>query len=93
MHMSTGTLIMIWLICGLIAIPIGRPKGRPNLDSFMFGAVLGPIGLLLVAVLPGPAPKGMRKVKCPRCNAQQNVPVKDQTFECWQCQQTSPAAA
>ncbi len=75
-----------------LAIQVGRPKGRPAGDSFMFGAVLGPLGLLLVAVLPGPAPKGTRKVNCPRCNAQQNVPVKDQTFECWQCKQTSTAA-
>ena len=90
--MEPGTIVIIWLIWGLIAIPVGRPKGRPKGDSFMFGAVLGPLGLLLVAVLPGPAPKGMRKVNCPRCNAQQNVPVKDQTFECWQCKQTSTAA-
>jgi hypothetical protein len=50
----TGTLIGIWLLCGLIAIGVGREKGRNLADSFMFGAVLGPLGVLLVAILKPP---------------------------------------
>lgn len=50
----TELIVGVWLLCGLIAIGVGREKGRGGLDSFMFGAVLGPLGLLLVAILPGP---------------------------------------
>jgi hypothetical protein len=34
------------------------------------------------------APPGMRAVKCPRCNAIQNVPEKQRTYECWQCKES-----
>ena len=33
-------------------------------------------------------PEGMRAVSCARCNAVQNVPINDSTFECWQCKTT-----
>lgn len=77
-----------WIICIIAAIIIGNAKGRPPADSFMFGAVLGLIGVILVAVLPAPAPHGMRKVKCPRCDANQNIPEDDEQYACWQCHQT-----
>lgn len=48
------TMIAIWLLCGLVAMGIGREKGRGMLDSFMFGVVLGPLGILLVAILKAP---------------------------------------
>ena len=35
--------------------------------------------------LPPPVPTGMRSVLCSRCNARQNIPLNDMTFECWQC--------
>lgn len=48
------TLIGIWVLCGFIAMAVGREKGRGLADSFMFGVVLGPLGVLLVAILKAP---------------------------------------
>jgi len=75
--MTINTLLCVWVFCAFLAAAIGREKGRPLGDSFMFGIVLGPLGVLLVAVLsapPAPPPKGMKSMTCPRCNAVQNGP-------------------
>ena len=79
------TLIVIWLICGVITAAIGSAKGRGALDSFMWGAVFGIFGLIYVAVSKPPAPKGMRAVTCSRCSTTQNIPMNQAQFECWQC--------
>jgi ribosomal protein S27E len=86
--MSIGTLIVIWLICGGIAALIGQKKNLPVKDSFIWGALLGIIGVVVVICQrPGlpQAPPGMRAVKCPRCNTIQNVPESQRIYECWQC--------
>jgi LSD1 subclass zinc finger protein len=58
--------------------------------------LLGVLGLGIVLVqrprLPKPPP-GMRAVRCPRCNAVQNIPDSQPTFECWQCKLVSNAAS
>jgi hypothetical protein len=38
-----------------------------------------------VLAKPGPPPIGMRAVRCPRCDAQGNIPADKTGFECWQC--------
>jgi hypothetical protein len=95
MGAMNGTAIF-WalVICGVIAGAIGYGKNRSILGSFLLGALLGVIGIVVVAVLPKGAPKppqGMRPVRCPRCNAVQNIPEGDGEFECWQCKTTSKA--
>lgn len=85
-------VIAALVVCGLIAVGVGRERGRPMQDSFMYGAVLGPVGILLVAMLPVPAPKGMRSVKCATCNAVQNVASGQAGWECWQCHKVTGLA-
>ncbi|BBY08175.1 hypothetical protein [Mycobacterium noviomagense] len=83
------------LICGAIAAVIGSAKNRSVLGSFLLGAFLGLIGVLIVAVvpkLPPEPPPGMRAVQCPRCNAVQNLPLGLSNFECWQCKLVSNVA-
>jgi hypothetical protein len=92
--MTTGTLIVFWLVCGVIAAAIGSAKNRSALGWFMLGALFAP-SVLIVAVLPKLPPKppeGMRSVQCPRCNAVQNIPDAQTTFECWQCTLVSNVA-
>jgi hypothetical protein len=93
--MNIGTLIVIWLICGAIAAAIGQKKNFNVAHSFVPGALLGVIGVIIVIVqrpnLPKPPP-GMRAVQCPRCNAMQNIPDGQTTFECWQCKLVSNVA-
>jgi hypothetical protein len=39
------------VVCGLIAAGVGRECGRGLLDSFIYGFVLGPFGVLLIPLL------------------------------------------
>ena len=90
--MTFGSFLTLWLVCGGIAAIIGQRKNFNVVHSFALGAVLGVVGVFIVAVqranLPTPPP-GMRALRCPRCNAVQNVPEGQPTFECWQCKQVS----
>jgi hypothetical protein len=82
---------LIVLICGFIAVRVGRNKKIAPLLAFLLGAGLNVIGIIVVALLPNRAPKppeGMTRVTCVRCNAVQNVPVGEGTFDCWQCHTT-----
>ncbi len=96
-NVTFGTLIVIWLICGAIAAGIGQAKNRPVGESFVLGLLLGIIGVIIVILLPRGLPKappGMWAMKCPRCNAVQNVPQTQSEYECWQCklvQRIAPA--
>jgi len=90
--MDAGNLILpliFWaLIFGVITAVIGQKKNYPVGESFLWGALLGIIGLIVVVVrrprLPI-APPGMRAVKCPRCNAVGNRPETEPRYVCWQC--------
>lgn len=84
-------IVLFWVVPIVAAIVIGNKKGRQWGDSLMFGAVLSWVGVLLVAVLPTPSVRGMRKLTCPRCDAKQNVPSADREYECWQCHQVTAA--
>jgi hypothetical protein len=87
------TYIVIWLICGVITMVIGQKKNIHPFGSFVLGAVLGLIGIVIIILLPTElpkAPKGMIAVKCSRCNTVQNVTPSQATFQCWQCKTTEP---
>jgi DNA-directed RNA polymerase subunit RPC12/RpoP len=85
-------LIVIWLLCAIFGAVIAQQKGRSGVEGFFLGALLGLIGVAIVALLPSeknlpPVPLGMRSLQCVRCNATQNVPTADYSYECWQCHQ------
>ena len=90
--MDVGSLIL-WvipwvLIFGAIAAAIGQRKNFPVAESFLWGALLGIIGVIVVIVRRPALPKplaGMRVVKCPRCNAVGNKPAGEPKYVCWQC--------
>lgn len=79
-----GVAIISAVVAGLIA----QQKQRSYYGFLLLGLIFGPLAVL-AAVLVGPgkaeAPSGMRAVKCPRCNAEQNVGTGHGEFECWQC--------
>lgn len=52
--MGIGIAVIIWLLFGIAAILIGRDRGHSAGSSFALGALLGPIGLLLVALVRPP---------------------------------------
>jgi hypothetical protein len=90
--MAAGVVLISLCVCGVIVGAIGSAKNRSVFGSFLLGGVLGLIGIVIVGVLPKAAPKpppGMRAVQCLRCNALQNVPDSQTTFECWQCKLVS----
>lgn len=87
-------LVLFWgLVWGAVSALIGHQKNLSTGGSFCWGFFLGIIGLIVViARKPGlpPAPPGWRAMRCPRCNAVQNVLNEAITFECWQCHLTTP---
>lgn len=92
----TWAVIVVWLICGVIAVLIGQKKNINPFGLFALGALLGVIGIVIVLFLPAELPKappGMLAVRCPRCTTVQNVRMGlGETFDCWQCKAVEPVA-
>lgn len=89
--MDNRLVVVFWIACVVATAIIGTNKNRSGVESILWG-LLGPLGILIIALLPRgkpPAPLGMRSVTCQRCNAEQNVPNKDTSYACWQCQATN----
>ena len=84
----TVALIVYCLLCGVVAAVIGHRKNLSVGQSFALGAFLGIYGVASVArEKPGlpTAPPGMRAVKCPRCNAVQNIGETEAGYQCSRC--------
>ncbi len=64
----TIALVLYVMVFGLVGWVIGERKGRPE-AGFLFGALLGPIGWLIVAAGPDvkAAQAATRMRKCPYC--------------------------
>lgn len=63
-----------WLICGIIAAVVALQKGRSGCGWFLLGSILGPLGFILVLVVPADIKEVERhKIstntmkKCPYC--------------------------
>ncbi len=42
----------VWFVCGIVASSIAGGKGNDSCTGFLFGFLLGPLGILVVAVMP-----------------------------------------
>jgi len=68
------TLLIFWLLCGIISSTVLSNKGRGACGGFLLGMLLGPIGIILALVM-SPDEKQMEKQKlkqgdgrkCPYC--------------------------
>lgn len=81
---SLWVLVIVWLVCGGVAVAVGHARGRDALSSFLWGALLGVIGVIVVAVVDPSAPDGLERLRCPRCDIKQNVPIVG-GGPCYQC--------
>jgi hypothetical protein len=50
-----GVLVVIWLAFGLVAGMIGAGRKIGLGGGFFFGVLLGPLGVLIAAMSPGPS--------------------------------------
>lgn len=50
--MNSTVFILIWIACGFGGYAIGKSKGREVLGAVL-GFLLGVIGLIIIAVIPG----------------------------------------
>ncbi len=85
-------LLVALLISGVVTGVIARFKNRSYYGWLAIGLLTGVIGIVVVSILPSaapPPPRATLKEYCPRCNAVQNVPSADATYECWQCKQVN----
>lgn len=79
-----------WTSFAVLASLIAQWKDRPAGEGFILGLFLGVFGAAIEALLPKSAPTpnmtpGRHAVRCPLCNAVQNIPDADMSYECWQC--------
>lgn len=58
-RVNLQTIIIIWLFCGAVAAAIGHTKNRNVGASFLLGALLGVLGVIIVIFLPRKASPGM----------------------------------
>jgi hypothetical protein len=87
---------VVWVACGAVGALIAEHKNQPRFGGFALGVLLGVFGIAIAAILPTQlpgAPEGMYPLRCPRCNAVQNVPYGLDTFVCWQCKYNKPMDA
>ena len=82
-------LSTVSIICILAAGIIAKRKNRSENLFAMLGLIFGPLGVLAAVLVSPGVPKGMQAVTCPRCNAKQNIPAGQTTFECCQCKQVT----
>ena len=85
---SWVVLFIIWIGCGAWASTIAKQRGNDGSTGFSLGILLGPIGILIAAVMPV-NPNGQGKVQCPHCkewidktatvcsHCQRNLPGKE----------------
>jgi hypothetical protein len=45
------------VVCGLAGAYVADQKGRPRGEGLVLGALLGPLGVVVAALMPGPQPK------------------------------------
>ena len=88
--------LIIWVICGLLAVSIASNKGQNTFSAFLVGVLLGPLGVILVAVQKtNTAGLEQRQIasgehkKCPRCAET----VKADALVCKHCGHEFAAAA
>ncbi len=80
--------LLFFVITGSITAVIASKKNRSAVGFFILGFVLPLLGIIVALIVsPGqpPAPRNMRSVVCPRCNARQNIDLQQSSYECWQC--------
>lgn len=44
--------VLVWVVCGVIAMMIATGKGRSGCGWFVIGVLLGPLGIILALVMP-----------------------------------------
>lgn len=91
-----GIIAMVMLTGGLIAGAIAYSKTQQTssfVAFFILGSLFPLIGIIIAAVSGRAAPAGMVQVKCPRCNAAQNVARDASGMRCWRCGETQGAPA
>lgn len=73
---AIALIVVIGIVCGVTSAGIAERKNASVGGVSLLGFLLGPIGIIAAVLAPAgkpAAPDGMVAVRCPRCNADQNV--------------------
>jgi RNA polymerase subunit RPABC4/transcription elongation factor Spt4 len=86
---------LIWIVCIALSVAISQEKGRSSAEGLLLGLLLGPVGVVISAVLPkNEAALEVRALssgamrKCPYCAEL----VKSQATVCRYCGRDIPIA-
>ena len=77
-------IAVLWVLPIFIASSMGKPKGR---EGWMYGILLGWLGVLLLAALPKNTARGAF-VECPHCRET----IRHNASVCPHCQREIPTA-
>jgi len=77
-------LIVLWLIFGIVCAVVASGKGKSGCLWFFLGVLLGPIGLIIILVMPSDKPQ-VEKVKKVERNPVENTIDSGQEKKCPYC--------
>lgn len=79
----SSSFVGLWFFCAIIATMIGSRKGEAG-SAFLFGLILGPLGVILALLSTGSRKKcqfcreyvDKKATVCPRCQKENPIPLK-----------------
>jgi DNA-directed RNA polymerase subunit RPC12/RpoP len=94
---TVGELIIfltLWVILAVVAYAVAPDDRRWPFVGLTL--LIGPIGLAAAAIAQPrepayaapprrPVAAGRRRFVCPRCGAENDIPEKDESYNCWRC--------
>jgi hypothetical protein len=81
MFWLTLIFLVIWLVCGGIGSYVAGEKRRSGAEGFWLGFLLGPLGILIEAMLPTITPKPVAKKRAIRRSSGWQPPKEDDPME------------
>ncbi|KAB7752866.1 hypothetical protein [Mycolicibacterium mucogenicum] len=80
--------VVLWfLTAGVVGALIAQAVGSERDIGFLWGAFLGVIGWTVVVLRARDGMPGRLRVRCPYCEAPQNLSAGETGYQCWRCHQ------
>ena len=89
--LQIAIIVVVWGICAAVAWTIAPDRNKTFFWVTLL--ILGPLGVaaaLITQPHPPTPPRravaaGRRRLVCPRCGAENDIPESDRSYDCWRC--------